>query len=78
MGPYSGVDFNSPYLIVNSVDNFPPQLQRDRGGVGKISLKGWAYLYLSANFQNCFFLCKHKYCTEKGEGRGESCSYVFE
>ncbi len=39
-GPYVGVDYNSPYLIVNSVASFPPLIQRERGGVGKISLVG--------------------------------------
>jgi hypothetical protein len=37
MGPYAGVDYNSPYLIVKFVVSYPPALQRDRGGVGKIS-----------------------------------------
>jgi hypothetical protein len=37
MGPYAGVDYNSPYLIVNSVVSYLPPLQRGRGGVGKIS-----------------------------------------
>jgi hypothetical protein len=27
MGPYAGVDFNSPYLIVNSVVSYPPPIQ---------------------------------------------------
>ncbi len=33
MGPYAGVDSNSPYLIVS----YPSSLQREKGGVGKIS-----------------------------------------
>jgi hypothetical protein len=37
MDPYDGVDYNSPYLTVNSVVSYSPPLQRDRGGVGKIS-----------------------------------------
>ncbi len=37
MDPYAGVDYNSPYLIVNSVVSYSPPLQRKRGGVGKIS-----------------------------------------
>jgi hypothetical protein len=47
MGPYVGVDYvtygvdyNLPYLIVNSVVSYPPPLQRERGGVGKISPLG--------------------------------------
>ncbi len=37
MEPYVGVDYNSPYLIVNSVVIYPPLLHRERGGVGKIT-----------------------------------------
>jgi hypothetical protein len=40
MGPYAGVDFYTFYLIVNSIVGYPPTLQRERGGVGKISLIG--------------------------------------
>jgi hypothetical protein len=36
IGPYAGVDYNSPYLKVNSVASYPLPL-RGRGGVGKIS-----------------------------------------
>jgi hypothetical protein len=44
---------NSPYLIVNSVVSYPSPLQRERGGVGKISLISLVlHLFLSANFQN--------------------------
>jgi hypothetical protein len=42
MRPYPGVDYKSPYLIVNSVASYPPLLQREIGGVGKISHIGWA------------------------------------
>jgi hypothetical protein len=45
MGPYAVVDYNSPYLIVNSLVSYPPPLQKERDGVGKISpIAGWAYL----------------------------------
>jgi hypothetical protein len=37
MGSLAGVDFDSPYLIVNSVVSYPLPLQRERGGKGKIS-----------------------------------------
>jgi hypothetical protein len=39
MGPYAGVyyNYNSPYLIVNSIVNYPPPLQRETGVVGKVS-----------------------------------------
>jgi hypothetical protein len=63
MWPYVGVDYNPPYLIVNSVVSYPPPLQRKRGGVEKISPLGGGHLYLSANFQNSQY--------EKGEyGKG--------
>jgi hypothetical protein len=62
----AGVDFNSPFLIVNSVVSYPSPLQTERGRLGKISPICWAHLYWSANFQNRFLLCKHK-CREEGE-----------
>ncbi len=34
MGTYAGVDYNSPYLTVNSVVSYPLPLQRERGAVG--------------------------------------------
>ncbi len=34
---HAGVDYNPSYLIVNSIVSYPPPLQRERGGVGKIS-----------------------------------------
>ncbi len=52
----AGVDYNSLYLIVNSVVSYATPLQRERSGVGKISPIGWAHLYLSANFQNRIFM----------------------
>jgi hypothetical protein len=54
-------------IIYNSVVRYPTTLQRERGGVGKISPIGWAHLYLSANFQNPI-LCKHKYREVGGKG----------
>ncbi len=48
MGPYAGVDYISPYLIVS----YPPPLQRKGGGVGKISPIGWAHSYLSAKIRS--------------------------
>jgi hypothetical protein len=53
---YVRFDHNSPYLIVNTVVSYPPPQQRERGGVGKISPLGWEHLYMSANFQNQFFM----------------------
>ncbi len=37
LGPYAKVDYNSSYHIVSSVVSYLPTLQRERGGVGKIS-----------------------------------------
>ncbi len=50
-GPFARVDYYSLYLIVNSVVSYPPPLQRERGGVEKMSPIGWAHFHLSANFQ---------------------------
>ncbi len=36
-GTLCEVDYNSPYLIVNSVGSYAPPLEREKGGVGKIS-----------------------------------------
>ncbi len=49
--------------------SYPPPLQRERGGEGKISPIGWAHLYLSVNFKNRFFYVNTS--TEKGKGRCE-------
>jgi len=43
MGPYAVVDYNSPYLIINSGVSYPHPLQRKRCGVGKFSPIGWAH-----------------------------------
>jgi hypothetical protein len=52
MGPYAGVDYNSPYLLVFSVVGFLSPPISEKGGVTKISPIGRAHLYLSDNFQN--------------------------
>ncbi len=62
IGPYAGVDYESSYLIVNSVVSYLPPLTRERGEMGKISPISWAHLYLSTNFQNT---------STKKEGGGE-------
>ncbi len=36
MGPYAGVDFISPYLIVNSVVSYPPSTQMGKGWSGEL------------------------------------------
>ncbi len=68
MGPYVGVDHKSPYVIASSVVSYPPPLQRERGGVGKISPIGWAHLHLSANFQNRNFFYVNTSTAKEGEG----------
>jgi hypothetical protein len=55
MGPYAGVDFKSPYRIVNSIVSYPFKLQKG-SGVEKISPLVEHMLYLSAKFQNWFLL----------------------
>jgi len=37
MGPYAGVDYDSLYLIVNSVVSYAVRLQRESDGMEKIS-----------------------------------------
>jgi hypothetical protein len=50
-----------PYLIVDSeVQLSIPTIQRERGGVGKVSPVKWAHLYLSANFHYRFFVSIEK------------------
>jgi hypothetical protein len=69
MGPYEGVDYNSPCLKVNSVVSYPSPLQRERGGVGRITPVGSTHLYLSGYFETTN---RKRESTEKGEGRSES------
>ncbi len=70
MGPYSGVDYDSPYLIVNSIVSYPTPLQRERGEVGKIS----PYWLSNEHVCMCLLIPKttlrKRESTEKGEGRG--------
>jgi hypothetical protein len=49
-----------PYLVVDSEVqlSIPSKLQRERGGVGKVSPVSWAHLYLSANFNYRILLCQ--------------------
>jgi hypothetical protein len=44
--------YTSPYLIVDTKVSIPLQLQREKGGVGKVSPISWAHTYLSANNAN--------------------------
>ncbi len=70
MGPYAGVDYNSPYQIVNSAVSYPPPLYKDKGWNGEISPIGWAQLYLSAYLQTGFFMKTHTQVQKSGwEGR---------
>jgi hypothetical protein len=68
MGPYAGADYNSPYFIVNSVVRYPPPLQREKGGVGKISLVEHIFIRLLISKTTN----RKRNSTEKGEGVGES------
>ncbi len=72
-----GVDYNSTYLIVNSLVSYPPPLQREKGRSGEY-LSYWLGTFVSA----CLLISKADFyvntCTEKGEGRAKSCPYVFE
>jgi hypothetical protein len=63
MGPYVGVDYNSPYLIVNSVVSFTPQLQFKGNGE---DLSYWLGIFCL-----CLLISKtgkHKY--REGGGKG--------
>jgi hypothetical protein len=63
MRPYVEADYYLPYLIVDSeVQHFPPELQRERGGVGKVSPTVWLHLYLFASFHNMFYVNKKGEC----------------
>jgi hypothetical protein len=46
MGPYAGVDYNSPYRIINSIVSYPSSLQREKGGVGE-NLSYWLSTFVS-------------------------------
>ncbi len=67
MGPYAGDDFNSPYLIVNSVVRYPPHYKMGWSREDlSLSFRFSALVqYLSANFQNQFFYVNTS--TEKWE-----------
>jgi hypothetical protein len=74
-GPYAGVDFNSSYLIVNSVVSYPPHY--------KVKGVEWGRsLLLVEHICICLQISKttnrKRESREKGEARGESWSYVFE
>jgi|LakMenEpi03Aug12_release.lakeMendotaPanAssembly.Ray.scaffolds.fasta_scaffold1677364_1 hypothetical protein len=60
MEPYAGAEYNLTSSIVNSKVqlSIPTSVQRERGGVGKVTPIGWdwAHLYLSANFHNMLFM----------------------
>jgi hypothetical protein len=69
MGPYAGIDYNSPYLMVNSLVLSTPT----KKGKG-LSWEGLSY-WLSTFVSVCQFPKPVFYVstsTEKGEGRGES------
>ncbi len=50
IGPYVGVDYNSLYLIVNTLVIYLPPLQKERGGLGKIKdLSSWLSTFASVD-----------------------------
>jgi hypothetical protein len=67
MGPYAGVDYNSSYLMVNSVVGYPPSLPREGVGVGKISFLV-EHIYICLLISKTGFLWKHKYREGGWEG----------
>jgi hypothetical protein len=67
MWPYAGVDFNSPYLIVNSVVSYP--LHYNRKGVERWrSLQLVEHIFICLLISKTEFLCKHKYKELGGKG----------
>jgi hypothetical protein len=69
MGPYAGVDYNSPgYLIVNSVVLSTPT-KKGKGWSGE-DLSYWLSTFVTVcQFPKPFFVNRS---TAKGEGTGES------
>ncbi len=63
MGTYAGVDYNSPYLIVNSVVSYPPPCYKRKG------VEWGKSLLLVYHICNRFYV---NTSTEMGEGKGES------
>jgi hypothetical protein len=76
MGPYR-VDYNSTYLIVNSLVSYPPPLQREKGRSGE-DLSYWLSTFVTAYLLISKTGIYVNTSTEKGEGRDKSCPYVFE
>jgi hypothetical protein len=66
----AGADYNSHYLMVNSIVSYPPSLQREKGWSGE------DLSYLLSTYVSVFEFSKPVFdrntSTEKGEGRGES------
>jgi hypothetical protein len=65
MGPYAGVDYNSPYLIVNSAVSYPPPLQGK--GVEWGNLSYWLSTFVSVCLIPKPFFMKTQV---PGEGKG--------
>ncbi len=67
-GPYAGVDYSSPYFIVNSAVSYPPLTTKDKGWSGET-------LLLVEHICICLLISKttnRKREAGRGEGRGES------
>jgi hypothetical protein len=65
MGPSAGVDYNSHYLIANSVASYPSPLQREMVGWGR-------FLQLVENIGISKTTNRTREIMEKGQERGES------
>jgi hypothetical protein len=75
MGPYARADSNLTlhYLIVES--SFPPQLQREKSGMGRSFLLV-GHISIFANFHNtCFYVHREGESTRKGEEGEERGKY---
>jgi hypothetical protein len=65
MGPYAGVDYNSPYLIVNSLVSYSPHYKGKGVDLGR-SLLLVEHICIYLLISKTGFLCK-----QYGEGGGK-------
>jgi hypothetical protein len=71
MGLYTGVDYDSPYLIVNSVVRYPLPLQRERGRAER-SLPLVEHSFISLLISKTTNRSRKRDGGRGGEERGES------
>jgi len=62
---YAGVDFNSPYLIVNSIASYPPPLYKGE------EVQWERYLLLVVHICNCMLIFKTATRKRESTGKGE-------